>query len=109
MFTQLQVDAFFLEYDSSRAGTFEPLRFMPRDKKVVLGLISSKVPTLEDSSEVKLRIEQASRYVPLENLCLSPQCGFASVFQGNPVTEEHQRAKLSLIVDVANDVWGGVQ
>ncbi|MDE0283250.1 MAG: 5-methyltetrahydropteroyltriglutamate--homocysteine S-methyltransferase, partial [Gammaproteobacteria bacterium] len=75
LFTQLQVDAFFLEYDSSRAGSFEPLRFMPRDKKVVLGLISSKVPTLEDGSEVKLRIEQASRYVPLENLCLSPQCG----------------------------------
>ncbi|MDE0510363.1 MAG: 5-methyltetrahydropteroyltriglutamate--homocysteine S-methyltransferase [Gammaproteobacteria bacterium] len=109
LFTQLQVDAFFLEYDSSRAGTFEPLRFMPRDKKVVLGLISSKVPTLEDSNDVKRRIEQASKHVPLENLCLSPQCGFASVFQGNPVTEEHQRAKLSLIVDVANDVWGGVQ
>ena len=109
LFTQLQVDAFFLEYDSSRAGTFEPLRFMPRDKKVVLGLISSKVPTLEDNSDVKRRIEQASKHVPLENLCLSPQCGFASVFQGNPVTENHQRAKLSLIVDVANDVWGGVQ
>lgn len=109
LFNQLQVDAFFLEYDSSRAGTFEPLRFMPRDKTVVLGLISSKVPDIEDSSEVKQRIDQASKYVPLENLCLSPQCGFASVFQGNPVTEEHQRAKLSLIVDIADDVWGGVQ
>ena len=106
LFTQLEVDAFFLEYDSSRAGTFAPLRFMPRDKTVVLGLISSKVPDLEDSNDVKSRIEQASRHVPLENLCLSPQCGFASVFQGNPVTEEHQRAKLSLIVDVADDMWG---
>ena len=106
LFNQLEVDAFFLEYDSSRAGTFAPLRFMPRDKTVVLGLISSKVPDLEDSNDVKSRIEQASRHVPLENLCLSPQCGFASVFQGNPVTEEHQRAKLSLIVDVANDMWG---
>ena len=106
LFNQLEVDAFFLEYDSSRAGTFAPLRFMPRDKTVVLGLISSKVPDLEDSNDVKSRIEQASRHVPLENLCLSPQCGFASVFQGNPVTEEHQRAKLSLIVDVADDMWG---
>ena len=106
LFNQLEVDAFFLEYDSSRAGTFAPLRFMPGDKTVVLGLISSKVPDLEDSNDVKSRIEQASRHVPLENLCLSPQCGFASVFQGNPVTEEHQRAKLSLIVDVADDMWG---
>ena len=106
LFNQLEVDAFFLEYDSSRAGTFAPLRFMPRDKTVVLGLISSKVPDLEDSNDVRSRIEQASRYVPLENLCLSPQCGFASVFQGNPVTEEHQRAKLSLIVDVVDDMWG---
>ena len=106
LFNQLEVDAFFLEYDSSRAGTFAPLRFMPRDKTVVLGLISSKVPDLEDSNDVKSRIEQASRHVPLENLCLSPQCGFASVYQGNPVTEEHQRAKLSLIVDVADDMWG---
>ena len=109
LFNQLQVDAFFLEYDSSRAGTFEPLRFMPRDKTVVLGLISSKVPDLENSNEVKQRIEDASKYVPVENLCLSPQCGFASVFQGNPVADEHQRAKLSLIVDVANDVWGGLE
>ncbi len=108
LFNQLEVDAFFLEYDSSRAGTFEPLRFMPRHKTVVLGLISSKTPALEDSSDVKQRIEQAGKFVPVENLCLSPQCGFASMFLGNPVTGEHQRAKLSLIVDVANDVWGGV-
>lgn len=108
LFNQLEVDAFFLEYDSSRAGTFAPLRFMPGNKTVVLGLISSKLPVLEDSNEVKRRIEQAGKHVPLENLCLSPQCGFASVFQGNPVTEEHQRAKLSLIVDVANDMWGSV-
>jgi 5-methyltetrahydropteroyltriglutamate--homocysteine methyltransferase len=108
LFSQLEVDAFFLEYDSSRAGTFEPLRFMPDDKKVVLGLISSKTPELENENEVKQRIDQASEYVPIENLCLSPQCGFASVFQGNPVTEDHERAKLSLIVNVANDVWGGV-
>ena len=108
LFNQLEVDAFFLEYDSSRAGTFAPLRFMPGNKTVVLGLISSKLPVLEDSNEVKRRIEQAGKHVPLENLCLSPQCGFASVFQGNPVTEGHQRAKLSLIVDVANDMWGSV-
>jgi len=106
LFGQLEVDAYFLEYESSRAGTFEPLRFMPRDKTVVLGIISSKLPELEDGNEVKRRIEEASHYVPAENLCLSPQCGFASMFLGNPVTEADQRNKLSLIVEIADDLWG---
>ena len=108
LFSQLNVDAYFLEYESSRSGTFEPLRFMPKDKTVVLGIVSSKLPGLEDSTEVKRRLEEASKYVPMENLCLSPQCGFASMFLGNPVTEEDQRKKLSMIVEIAEDLWGSV-
>ena len=106
LFNQLEVDAYFLEYESSRSGTFEPLRFMPGDKTVVLGLISSKLPELEDRNDITQRIEEASKYVPTENLCVSPQCGFASMFLGNPVTEEDERKKLSLVVDIANDLWG---
>ena len=106
LFNQLEVDAYFLEYESSRSGTFEPLRFMPGDKTVVLGLISSKLPELEDRNDITQRIEEAAKYVPTENLCVSPQCGFASMFLGNPVTEEDERKKLSLVVDIANDLWG---
>ncbi len=106
LFNQLEVDAYFLEYESARSGSFEPLRFMPNDKTVVLGIISSKLPELEDSNDIKQRIEEAGKYMPAENLCLSPQCGFASMFLGNPVTNEHQREKLSLVVEVANDLWG---
>jgi len=106
LFGQLQVDAFLLEYESERAGTFEPLRFVPRDKTVVLGLVSSKVPELESQDELRRRIDEASKYVPLENLAVSPQCGFASTMEGNLLTEEEQWRKLKLVVDTAVSVWG---
>lgn len=108
LLNQLDVDAFFLEYDDARSGGFEPLRFFPKGsaKKVVLGLISTKSAHVEDKDTVKRRIDEAARYVPLENLCLSPQCGFASTYRGNPITEDVQRRKLELIVAVAQDVWG---
>ncbi len=103
---QTGVDGFFLEYDTARAGGFEPLRFVPRGKKVVLGLISTKKPQLEDSAWLKRRIDEASKYVPLENLCLSPQCGFASSEVGNKLTEDEQKRKLELAVQVAGEIWG---
>ena len=103
---QTEVDGFFLEYDSERAGGFEPLRFVPKGKKVVLGLISSKRPQLEDKSELKRKVEQASKYVPLENLCISPQCGFASSEVGNQLTEDDQRRKLELVAQTAREIWG---
>ena len=106
LFAQLQVDAFLLEYESARAGTFEPLRFVPRGKTVVLGLVSSKLPELESQEQLKRRIDEASKYVPLENLAISPQCGFASTMEGNLLTEDEQWRKLKLVVDVAKDVWG---
>jgi 5-methyltetrahydropteroyltriglutamate--homocysteine methyltransferase len=106
VFSETNVDGFFLEYDTARAGGFEPLRFVPRTRKVVLGLISTKKPQLEDKGALKRRIEEASKYVPLENLCLSPQCGFASSEVGNRVTEDDQRRKLELVVQVAEEVWG---
>jgi methionine synthase II (cobalamin-independent) len=105
MFNQLGVDRFLLEYDDARSGTFEPLRLVPRGKIVVLGLVSSKLPQLEDAAMLKQRIEEASRYVPLENLALSPQCGFASMMEGNLLTEEQQWAKLRLVSDTARQVW----
>ena len=103
---QTEVDGFFLEYDTARAGGFEPLRFVPKGKKVVLGLISTKTPVLEEKDVLKSRIEAAAKYVPLENLCLSPQCGFASSEVGNQLTEDDQKRKLELAVQVARDVWG---
>jgi 5-methyltetrahydropteroyltriglutamate--homocysteine methyltransferase len=106
LFGQLQVDAFLLEYESERAGTFEPLRFVPRGKTVVLGLISSKLPEMESPEQLKRRIAEASKYVPLENLAISPQCGFASTMEGNLLTEDEQWQKLKLVVDTAQDVWG---
>jgi 5-methyltetrahydropteroyltriglutamate--homocysteine methyltransferase len=106
LFGQLQADAFLLEYESERAGTFEPLRFVPRGKTVVLGLVSSKLPALESQDQLKRRIDQASKYVPLENLAISPQCGFASTMEGNLLTEDEQWRKLKLVIDTANDVWG---
>jgi len=108
LFGNLNVDSFLLEYESERAGTFEPLRFVPRDKTVVLGLISSKVPQLESSDRLARRIEEATQYVPLENLAVSPQCGFASTMEGNLLTEEQQWQKLELVVDTARKVWGSV-
>jgi len=106
VFSQPHVDAFFLEFDTDRAGGFEPLRFVAGDKTVVLGLVSSKHPDLESKDVLKRRIEEAARYVPLERLCLSPQCGFASTELGNRITPEIQRRKLELVVEVATEVWG---
>jgi 5-methyltetrahydropteroyltriglutamate--homocysteine methyltransferase len=99
------VDAFFMEFDSERAGGFEPLRHLPKGKKVVLGLVTSKSPALEEKDFIKRRIEEASRYVPLENLCLSPQCGFSSTHHGNSLTEDEQWRKLERIVEVSREVW----
>ncbi len=107
LFNELQVDAFLLEYDSQRAGTFEPLRFVPRGKMVVLGLVSTKVPEMESGDQLLRRIEEASQYVPVQQLALSPQCGFASNEQGNLLTEEQQWRKLELVVETARKVWPG--
>jgi 5-methyltetrahydropteroyltriglutamate--homocysteine methyltransferase len=106
LFNELNVNTFLLEYESERAGTFEPLRFVPKNKTVVLGLVSSKLATLENQDDLIRRIEEASRYVPLENLALSPQCGFASTMEGNRLTEEDQWRKVQLVVDTARKVWG---
>ena len=106
LFGTLQIDRFLLEYDTERSGTFEPLRFMPNDKMVVLGLISSKEAELESADEIARRIEEASVYVPLERLALSPQCGFASTAPGNLLTEDQQWRKLELVTEVARRVWG---
>jgi 5-methyltetrahydropteroyltriglutamate--homocysteine methyltransferase len=106
LFGTLEVDRFLLEYDDERSGTFEPLRFIPKGKTVVLGLVSSKVPHMEDPKQLTKRIEEASRYVPMENLALSPQCGFASTAEGNLITEDRQWAKLKLVADTARRVWG---
>jgi 5-methyltetrahydropteroyltriglutamate--homocysteine methyltransferase len=106
VFNEIEVDALFLEYDSPRAGGFEPLRFFPQDKVLVLGLVSTKTPELERESVLERRIEEASRYVPVERLCLSPQCGFSSNYLGNPVTIDDERRKLELVVRVAESVWG---
>jgi 5-methyltetrahydropteroyltriglutamate--homocysteine methyltransferase len=106
LFSEIEVDALFLEYDSPRAGSFAPLRFMPKDKTVVLGLVSTKTAELEDPDVLRRRIEDASRYVDLERLCLSPQCGFSSNYLGNPVSIDDEQRKLALIVDVAQSVWG---
>jgi len=105
LFDQINVDVFLLEYESERAGTFEALRFVPRSKAVVLGLVSSKLPALEPQDQLIRRIEEASRYVPLENLAVSPQCGFASTMEGNLLTEQEQWRKLQLVVDTARNVW----
>jgi 5-methyltetrahydropteroyltriglutamate--homocysteine methyltransferase len=99
------VDAFFMEFDTERAGGFEPLRYVPRGKKVVLGLVSSKTPRLESKDELKRRIDQAARYMPVENLCLSPQCGFSSTHHGNKLTADEQWQKLARVVEVSKEVW----
>ena len=106
LFGTLDVDAFLLEYDDERSGTFEPLRFVPRGKTVVLGLVSSKLSRLESEDGLVQRIKEASKYVPLENLALSPQCGFASTMEGNMLTEDEQWSKLRLVVETARRVWG---
>ena len=106
LFNALEIPFYFLEFDSPRAGTFTPLRFVPKHKSVVLGLISSKTPVLEDKATLRVRLDEASRHVSLDRLAVSPQCGFASVDTGNPVTPEAQEAKLRLVVELARDVWG---
>ena len=106
LFGELDVDGFFLEYDDERSGGFEPLRFLPPGKRVVLGLVTTKRGALEGKDDLKRRIEQASRYVPIEQICLSPQCGFSSTVEGNVLTREEQVAKLRLVVETAEEVWG---
>jgi 5-methyltetrahydropteroyltriglutamate--homocysteine methyltransferase len=105
LFNEIDIDAYFMEYDSDRAGSFEPLRFVPKGKMVVLGLVTSKSGKLESKDELKRRIDEAAKFVPLEQLCLSPQCGFASTEEGNILGEDEQWAKLARIVEVATDVW----
>jgi 5-methyltetrahydropteroyltriglutamate--homocysteine methyltransferase len=106
LFNRVNVDGYFLEWDSDRAGGFEPLRLLPKGKTVVLGLITSKTGRIEDEDFVKRRIEEAAKYAPLDQLCLSPQCGFASTEEGNVLAEDEQWAKLRLVVEVADEVWG---
>ena len=106
MFNTMEVDRFLLEYEDARSGTFEPLRFVPKNKAIVLGLVSSKVAKLEDAEQIAKRIHEAAKYVPLENLALSPQCGFASTMEGNLLTEEDQWAKMRLVAETARRVWG---
>ena len=109
LFNSLHHKRFLLEYDTERAGSFEPLRYVPADKTVVLGLVSSKTPQLEQPDDLKRRIDAASRFVPLERLALSPQCGFASDIAGNLLSEDDQWRKLDLVRQVAEDVWGTSQ
>jgi 5-methyltetrahydropteroyltriglutamate--homocysteine methyltransferase len=106
LFNELEVDGFFLEYDDARSGGFEPLRFVPQDKVVVLGLVTTKRGELEDKDTLKRRIEEASAFVDLERICLSPQCGFSSTVEGNKLSYDQQVAKLRLIVETAGEVWG---
>ena len=107
LFNALDIPVYFLEYDSPRAGSFEPLRHVPVSKTVVLGLVSTKSGAMEDRAELRRRIEAASHFVDLDRLGVSPQCGFASVETGNPISEAEQEAKLALVVDLARDIWGG--
>ena len=106
LFNDLNVNGFFLEYDDERSGGFEPLRFVPKGKYVVLGLVTSKRPALERKDDLKRRIDAAARFVPLEQICLSPQCGFSSTHEGNAVTLDDEIAKLRLVVDTAREIWG---
>jgi 5-methyltetrahydropteroyltriglutamate--homocysteine methyltransferase len=106
LFNKINVDSYFLEYETERAGGFEPLRFVPKNKTVVLGLVSSKLPQLESKDMLKRRIDEAAKYIVIDQLALSPQCGFASSTEGNRLSEEEQFAKLRLVVEVANEVWG---
>jgi len=105
LFANENVDAFYLEFDDERSGDFEPLKYVKKDKKVVLGLITTKSPKLENKEQIIKRIREAAKYVPLEHLCLSPQCGFASTEEGNKITEEEQWAKLKLVQEIVDEVW----
>jgi len=106
LFNAINVQAYFMEYDTDRAGGFDPLRFVPKGKTVVLGLLTSKSGRLESKDDIKRRIEQAAKFVSLEQLCLSPQCGFASTEEGNILAEEEQWTKLRMIVELSEEVWG---
>jgi 5-methyltetrahydropteroyltriglutamate--homocysteine methyltransferase len=106
LFNELEVDGFFMEWDDARSGGFEPLRFVPKGKVVVLGLVTTKKGALEDADELKRRIEEASQYVDLDQLCLSPQCGFSSTVEGNALSYDEEVAKLRRVVEVADEVWG---
>jgi 5-methyltetrahydropteroyltriglutamate--homocysteine methyltransferase len=106
LFNAIHVHGYFMEYDSDRAGGFEPLRFVPKGKRVVLGLVTSKSGKLEGRDAIKRRLDQAAKYVSLDQLCLSPQCGFASTEEGNVLSEDEQWAKLRTIVEIAEEVWG---
>ena len=108
VFSELDVDGMFLEYDDKRSGTFEPLRFVPKGKTIVLGLVTSKKPQLEKKDDLKRRIDEAAQYIDIDQLCVSPQCGFASTSEGNLLTEDEQFAKLRLVVETAQEVWGSV-
>jgi 5-methyltetrahydropteroyltriglutamate--homocysteine methyltransferase len=107
LLSEMDVDGYFLEYDDARSGDFKPLRFLPKGKTVVLGLVTTKLGQLESKDDLKRRIAEAAQYVPLEQLCLSPQCGFSSTVHGNDIAVEAQRAKLQLVVETAREVWGG--
>jgi 5-methyltetrahydropteroyltriglutamate--homocysteine methyltransferase len=106
IFNELEVDGFFLEYDDERSGDFAPLRFVPKGKRIVLGLLTTKTGRLEDGDAIKKRIDDAARYIDHDQLCLSPQCGFASAAQGNLLSEDEEKAKLALVVELAAEVWG---
>jgi len=106
LFSDLDVDGFFLEYDDERSGSFAPLRFVPPGKRVVLGLVTTKRPDLESKDDLRRRIDEAAKHIPIEQLCLSPQCGFSSTVEGNALTHDEQRAKLALVVETAAEVWG---
>ena len=105
LFNTINVQGYFMEFDTARAGGFEPLRFVPKGKDVVLGVITSKSGTLESKDEIKRRIDEAQKFMPLDQMCLSPQCGFASTEEGNMLTEDEQWAKLRLVVETAAEVW----
>jgi 5-methyltetrahydropteroyltriglutamate--homocysteine methyltransferase len=106
LFNELEVDGYFLEYDDPRSGDFRPLRFVPKDKTIVLGLVTTKLGELESKDDVKRRIDEAAKYAPLEQLCVSPQCGFSSTVHGNEIALESQARKMGLVVEVAREVWG---
>jgi 5-methyltetrahydropteroyltriglutamate--homocysteine methyltransferase len=106
LFNELAVDGYFLEYDDARSGGFAPLRHVPRGKVVVLGLVTTKLGELESKDGLKRRIDEAAKILPLEQLCLSPQCGFSSTVHGNMIAREAQAAKLRLVVETAQDLWG---
>jgi 5-methyltetrahydropteroyltriglutamate--homocysteine methyltransferase len=106
LFNKIKVHGFFMEYDSERAGGLEPLRMLPKDRQVVLGLVTTKSGRLEPKDEIKRRIDEAAKFVSLDQLCLSPQCGFASTEEGNVLAEDEQWAKLRMIIEVSEEVWG---